>query len=342
MKVGKRILFTCAFACVTVSLFGQEEGLSVVRVNRQRWFPAVPAGNYSGVAYIGHDLYALVDDKQDRDGFRVVRIERDSLGAVTGVQPEYYATDSASNRDAEGIAFVPERGTVFTCGEMLNDIMERKLDGMRTGVEVSVPRWLKSSRKNNGLESLTYNSVTKSLWTCSETTLLHDGDAPTPQNGKQSVIRLQKFNENLYPVEQYLYLTDKHSKHSSVGSYVLGISELCALDDGTLLVLEREALITSHKLGSFVTCKLYQAFPEVGSSVFATDTPIEKMTPIRKKLLYKWTTRMTLFHQDFANYEGMCLMPPLEDGSLVLLLVADSQNQYGGLLRDWFMTIVLR
>jgi hypothetical protein len=31
----------------------------------------------------------------------------------------------------------------------------------------------------------------------------------------------------------------------------------------------------------------------------------------------------------------------LADGRQVLLLVADSQNQYKGLLRDWFRTIVL-
>ena len=44
----------------------------------------------------------------------------------------------------------------------------------------------------------------------------------------------------------------------------------------------------------------------------------------------------------FANYEGMCLGPVLPDGGRVLILVADSQPGYKGILRDWFKTIVLK
>lgn len=30
------------------------------------------------------------------------------------------------------------------------------------------------------------------------------------------------------------------------------------------------------------------------------------------------------------------------DGSQVIVLCADSQDQYGGVLRDWFRTVVIR
>ena len=43
----------------------------------------------------------------------------------------------------------------------------------------------------------------------------------------------------------------------------------------------------------------------------------------------------------FANFEGLCAGPKLSDGRQVLLLVADSQNQYRGVFRDWFKTIVI-
>ena len=38
----------------------------------------------------------------------------------------------------------------------------------------------------------------------------------------------------------------------------------------------------------------------------------------------------------------MCRGPKLHNGTQVLVLCADSQNQYRGILRDWFRTIVFR
>ena len=56
----------------------------------------------------------------------------------------------------------------------------------------------------------------------------------------------------------------------------------------------------------------------------------------------EFKTRLSLFCYRLANYEGMCLGPRLKDGSRVLLLVSDSQNQYGGVLKDYFRTVVIR
>ena len=62
---------------------------------------------------------------------------------------------------------------------------------------------------------------------------------------------------------------------------------------------------------------------------------------MRKTLLTQWTTRLTFWGRSFANYEGMCLGPQLPDGSWVLILLSDSQDQYAGVLKDWFKTIVI-
>lgn len=53
-------------------------------------------------------------------------------------------------------------------------------------------------------------------------------------------------------------------------------------------------------------------------------------------------TRLTLLDWSVANYEGMCFGPKLVDGSRVLILVSDSQDNYGGVLKDWFRTIIIR
>ena len=54
----------------------------------------------------------------------------------------------------------------------------------------------------------------------------------------------------------------------------------------------------------------------------------------------EFSTRMNLTRRNFANYEGICVGPQLVDGRQVLLLVADSQNQHKGMLRDWFRSVV--
>ena len=112
------------------------------------------------------------------------------------------------------------------------------------------------------------------------------------------------------------------------------MSEICALPDGSLLVLEREANIpgTSVKeaTGAVVKCKLYRVEP--------AKTKVGKT--LEKHLVTRIDTRA--LDLSFANYEGMCLGPVLKDGTRVLILVSDSQAGYKGILRDWFKTIILK
>ena len=50
---------------------------------------------------------------------------------------------------------------------------------------------------------------------------------------------------------------------------------------------------------------------------------------------------MNVTDRSFANYEGVCVGPKLKDGRLLLMLVADSQDQYKGYLKDWFRSIAI-
>jgi hypothetical protein len=97
-------------------------------------------------------------------------------------------------------------------------------------------------------------------------------------------------------------------------------------------VLEREIRKTSKSIGSFVHVKLYLVDP----------TRYQPGDVLEKQLLTEFRTRINLTRRNFANYEGLCLGPRLVDGSLLLLLVADSQNQYRGVLRDWFKSVVVK
>ena len=135
---------------------------------------------------------------------------------------------------------------------------------------------------------------------------------------------------------------DQPSTHQKADISVRGVSELCALPDGQLLVLEREAFIPKIKIGAFCKCKLYLVNP-LNSENISIKENISSDTPfLKKRLLTEWKTGLSLSKRSFANYEGMCLGPKLEDGSQVIILLSDSQDQYAGVLKDWFKTIVIR
>ena len=62
---------------------------------------------------------------------------------------------------------------------------------------------------------------------------------------------------------------------------------------------------------------------------------------LKKTLLTEFRTKVNITRRNFANYEGICVGPKLSDGRQLLILVCDSQNQYRGVMKDWFRTVIL-
>ena len=198
---------------------------------------------------------------------------------------------------------------------------------------------------NYVFESAAYDSVHHRLWTINESTMLRDGKPATTQDPHNNVLRLISFDwtnkRNASPVS-YLYKMDMPTTMKMAMTYVMGVSELCVLPDGKLLVLEREAFIPHIKLGAFCQCKLYVVDPYT-ETPYALDKELEPGAPyVTKHLLTSWRTKLGITKYLWANYEGMCLGPKLENGDQVVVLVSDSQDGYAGVLKDWFKTIVIK
>lgn len=319
------------------------------RINPQHHFKKdVPAGNYSGIVYLGNDEYAVVSDKGETDGFYVFNISIDSItGDIQGIRMDRFVSVGTKNRDIEGIVYLPETRTVLISGETDNRIIEYTLEGIPTGRELAIPEFMKKSRGNYGFEALAYNAGTHLIWTVTESTLPIDGEAATAVNGVRNHLRITSFDENMQPRAMYAYCMDAPQAKTKPSIFAMGVSEMTALDNGSLLVLEREVFIPPMKIGSYASSKIYTVSPDSSVPIpeFANGDvlPLKEESPyMSKKLLCEWKTRISLFHQDFANYEGMCLGPKLPDGSQVVILCSDSQNQYSGVLRDWFRTLVIR
>lgn len=304
-----------------------------VTLLKQKAFPkTVSAGNYSGITWLGASRYAIANDKSPTAGFYLMTIETDSItGELLTVREDTFLTSGLPNRDEEGICYMPESQTVFVSGEADQEIIEYNLQGQLTGRKLNIPEVFKTSYKNGGFEALTYQPKTHRFWTTSEFTLKADGEKPTIERKIKNRLRLQSFGDDLQPKEQYWYESDSTIIKKHKGRSIVGVSGLAALDDGRIVVLEREMYFPKKQIGSFALVRLYVVNPTLHK-------PGEILS---KTLLTEFRTKVNLTRRSFANYEGICVGPKLADGRQVLILVCDSQNQYRGVLKDWFKTVIL-
>lgn len=366
------------------SLLAGAQDWKVVRENPQKAFPkTVAAGNYSGIAHLHDDIYAVVSDKSDSALYFNFRIlVNPKTGELEQVENLGFTerTDGTLNDgkpwqgqekgfDHEAIVKVSDSTLVIAsegcCRLKEYPILPISADAAKVGYQQNLweSRWPSSDfYPNYNFESLAFDSIRQYLWTIPESTLRKDGQPATPQNGLTNQLRLMrldwgKMKEDSNKEESseqvsskkdsrymtiYAYQMDQPSTHKKADIYVVGVSELCALPDGQLLVLEREAFIPKIKIGAFCKCKLYLINP-LNSEEFSMKENFSSDTPfLKKRLLAEWKTGLSLSKRSFANYEGMCLGPKLEDGSQVVILLSDSQDQYAGVLKDWFKTIVIR
>ncbi len=304
-----------------------------VTVLKQRKFPkTVSAGNYSGITWLGGTSYAVANDKSPTAGFYLMTIKTDSItGELLSVREDTFLTSGQPNRDEEGICYMPQTQTVFVSGEKDQEIIEYNLRGRLTGRKLSIPEVFKSAYSNGGFEALTYQAQTHRFWTTSEFTLKVDGQKPTIERKIGNRLRLQSFGDDLQPKEQYWYETDSTAIKKKKGRSILGVSGLSALDDGRIVVLEREMYFPKKQIGSYCLVKLYMVNP-------SHQQPGEMLN---KTLLTEFRTKMNLTRRNFANYEGICVGPKLADGRQLLVLICDSQDQYRGVMKDWFKTVIL-
>ena len=371
------------------SLLAGAQDWKVVREHPQKAFPKkVAAGNYSGIAHLHDDIYAVVSDKSDSALYFNFRIQvNPKTGELEQVENLGFTerTDGTLNDgkpwqgqekgfDHEAIVKASDSTLVIAsegcCRLKEYPILPISADAAKVGYQQNLweSRWASSDfYPNYNFESLAFDSVRQYLWTIPESTLRKDGQPATPQNGLANQLRLMrldwgKMKENRNKenngkedcseqesskkasryMTAYAYQMDQPSTYKKADIYVMGVSELCALPDGQLLVLEREAFIPKIKIGAFCKCKLYLINP-LNSDGFSMEEKFSADTPfLKKRLLTEWKTGLSPSKRSFANYEGMCLGPKLEDGSQVVILLSDSQDQYAGVLKDWFKTIVIR
>jgi len=286
---------------------GYSHGLTVSTKTQKNY--GMSLGEYSAITWLGDNHYAVVHDKEKGGGIVLFDFDIDNngtIGDVTRTTPAGTTGSTVTNMDNEGIAYF--NGKLYVSAEADQSIREYTTDGTATGNRFTIPADMAVGNitSNAGFEALTYNAATHLFWTTTEAALPKDNYLPR-------LHRLQSFGEDMQPAQRYLYQMDA-PQYSSEGAtqYVHGISAMTALDDGRLVVLEREVYANTS------------GFPPQAHGVaklYVVDPVHDTAGILRKSLLTTLTTGLL----NLANYEGMCLGPTLSDGSRCLVLIGDSQ-----------------
>ena len=292
------------------------------------------ACSHSGITQINDSTYALVNDNDSVEGLYVMTLHMNTQnGKIKQCYISHRHSGSTTKCDMEAIAYYPPRNTVFIADEHTQQILEYNLTGEKTGRKLAdIKRFGTDNIQTNlGFESLCYDTLNHIFWTTTESPLVSD------YQSSPRTVRIQSFGEDLRPQNSFFYtldptlVTKKHSLH------VHGVSDMMVLSDGRLIVMEREAVITRKYYGSYCIVKL-----------FLVDLKDNAIVKARKTLLHQFTTRASLWDwmcgNGFANYEGICAGPKLNDGRQTILLINDSQKHFGtklAHLKDYIKVLVL-
>ena len=322
-----RIFIFCILQFVLINAYAQKI-LKQTNISKA----GIQPGNYSGITYLGNNLYAIVDDKNNKTAFEIFEImlnpENGKIDKITLHNKNIIVNQHSptTQNDAEGITYCNTTKTIFICSESEQTIKEFTIEGKQTGRELSIPKLFSKEniQKNRGFEALTYSTYDSLFWTVTESELITDKDN-NQLNGQK--LRIQSFGLDLQPMKQYAYLTDKPTAKRKGKEYAHGIS-------------------SNYYIGSYSKHKLFVISPTEQNECSLTES-LNKISPdifIQKKEICSFNTRLRIGKINFANYEGMCLGPKLNDGRQTIILINDSQSRKGNKfyrLKDYLKVIIL-
>jgi len=288
----------------------------------------------SGITYAGGNLFYTVDDSTYTTNMYPMTIEiNKSNGSLTSAKvgtPVYMK----NAYDMEGCAFDPLTGNLWIAEESGGPTI-REYD-LTTGERlrsVAIPSIFSKKRGNYSFEALTISGDGLTMWTGNEEALTVDGELTSTTNG--TLVRLQKFTrssgqDNWSAAGQWAYEVTSKLSASFSSSCRSGVSAMAALPDGTLLVLERK-LQGSSSLSSYFYNGIYAVdFSNATDTSGIASLKETSFTPVRKIEVYKYSSEGTWNNSSQKwnnngsyNWEGMCLGPRLDDGSVTLVLVSD-------------------
>lgn len=177
----------------------------------------------------------------------------------------------------------------------------------------------RGSRYNATFEGLAFAPDGRSLWASTEWPLYEDGPVATPQHG--AMVRMTQFQRDGQVLRQYAYPLDAIPAAPGPGKDAEnGVSEILALPDGELLVLERATVQSADGVHTNYV-RLYAADARGASDVKSLPALAgAQYTPARKRLVQDFR-KLGLPRVD--NLEAMAFGPRLPNGHATLVFASD-------------------
>ena len=286
------------------------------------------AHSLSGTYYdpLTRTLYAVADDSP-----QIVSLEvADNYQSFAPGASVALSGSRASQWDAE--ALVRRGEDFYLVAEETSATVERFDDGGSYQGTLTLPSIYRHAQKNKGLESLTLSPSGRYLWTANESAL--PGDPPaTASTG--TTVRILRRNLESGNDEACAYRTELVSRDNG------GVSDLLALSDTELLVLERdfqEGLGNTVRLFQVDLGRVDSERPGTCSASLLSSEPLAETAPVLPKKLvldffdlpsagvpHPGTQRSNLL----ANYEALALGPLLNDGRLIVFVTSDDNANRG-------------
>ncbi len=232
-------------------------------------------------------------------------------------------------KDVEGIAYDPLRGTFWAADEVYGKVSEHDpRSGRRLG-DLKLSAIFKKCRRTYGFESLCIRPDGLEMWLANEEALSCDGPVSTSEHG--TTVRLARFtrtgrDDAWKAAGQWAYATDSLGGGAPLNACRSGLTSLCALEDGTLLALEREY---SFKPLPALRCRIYATDRSQATDIAARESLAPgtlPFTPVAKTLLYDADTGLSM-------YEGLAPGPIASDGSRLFYLISDGDKMMAKKLR---------
>jgi hypothetical protein len=322
--------------------------IGAIIVPNDRTVGGTLAGGLSGIDYdSAADLWYLIsDDKSDKNparfytgkltfdkaSFAAVEIEHTVTLLQADGRPYPDAETGGEVPDPESIRRDPESGNLWWTSEG-----DRKLglspflrvagpDGKQVG-DIPVPGIFAMNkdqeigpRHNLGFEGLSFAPDSKSIWLAMESALYQDGPIATPSAG--AIARLTRLDRDGNVLAQFAYPLDPVQAVPTGKSGDNGISEILALDDHRVLVLERSGVEGADGVWTMYI-RLY-AIDTTGATDIAAVPSLANANyiPVAKRLVIDLAKTAEVGRVD--NIEGMSWGPTLADGKRSLVLVSDN------------------
>lgn len=344
------ICFISGFSGAIIGANSAQAAITSVDFLGQSTFPTgtqfqeTTLGGLSGITYDSSNnvYYSISDDRSQINPARFYTLEIDlSQGSLQqdGVTPVAVTTllntDSQPfapmSLDPEGIALT-SNGTLFISSEgdatnLTNPFVnEFSLTGEQIRELPIHSKFLPTTTQESGIrnnlafESLTITPNENFLFTATENSLVQDGPAADINIGSPS--RILKYNlPSGQPEQEFLYITEPvvAAPIPPDGFRTNGLVDLLALDDDTLLSLER-----SFSAGVGNSIKLFEVSLDGATDISEIDSldaiDVNTIQASEKTLLFDFADLgLTL-----DNIEGLTFGPDLPDGRRSLIVVSDN------------------